>query len=115
MQGWHAQGGPELTSRVVAWRLRQAGYDFAAASHDGTNAFASTKRELLQDRVDHGIKDGDKGLWMHRRLNTVIHAPAFDTSIDMQIGSGGLMGDGNAPDEFSLCYQVGLDSWKGGA
>ena len=110
-------------SRIVAERLRRARMNFAAASYDGTNASVCSWHSGLEDRCDDLIENfgyGGEALqtayrFRQRRAAMIVKLDAWDGSVECIMRGGGMMGDGNAPDEFVDNYSFSVSAWLMGA
>ena len=96
----HRREAAMMAAMITSWRLVKAGLSFAARSHDMTNAFPSSKREVL-DRLDRGYNDPEEALMLaHRSGCMVARLTALYGTLQVLAAQEGFMGDGNAPDDF---------------
>ena len=100
-----------LIQMVLAARLRKRGMSFVTTLHDGTNAFASTRHEVLSELADHGMAEAERHFFHTRRVNAQIWIPVQGDTLVAVPGCGALMGDGDAPRDFARAYQPGIDEW----
>ena len=106
--------GAILSAMVTCYRARRAKKPFLLSSKDLTNAFGSTSHALLDKNTDERLKDQDPfltELFHQRRDNSTSSLTTFDGELEIQLGDGGLMGDGNAVEEFLVSYQTCVAEW----
>jgi len=104
--------GAILVQNILAEKYRRNGVAFAARGFfDATNAFASTKHEVMEKASDQGLNSENKTFVSARRANShfKIVTPTGETTVVPKTGS--LMGDSNAPEDFVAAYQEPLNEW----
>ena len=101
-----------MSSHIVSWRLRRCGLYFSVTSHDMTNAFPSSKHSVIKQNNRTALHRSHALLLDHGRKHMIAHIDALDGEVDMHARAGGLMGDGNAPEEFLEAFQQPLDQWR---
>ena len=103
--------GAMATQLILSARLRKLGKSHIRVFFDGTNAFASASREALTEQVDGLLLKEDRGLVGERRTNSMIYMDlqGEDRPLRVVPKCGALMGDSNAPEDFSQAYRPGIE------
>ena len=89
--------GAMATQMVLSARLRKLDKSHMRVFFDGTNAPASTSREVLIEQVDDLLLEEDRGLMGERRANSMIYMDlqGEDRPLRVVPKCGALMGDSN--------------------
>ena len=96
---------------VVVRRLRQVGYWFVVGSKDVTNAVACGSHDSIRLKTNSHCDEGAARILWARRARSVIRVSASDGNVELLSGSGGLRGDGNAPDELLTSFFGPTSQW----
>ena len=77
-----------------------------------TNAFPSPNFDEMGKPLEKRLQQSNHELFQQRRRNQVTVITARDGSIEIRLGSGGMQGDGNAPDEFMDTFHKAVHAWQ---
>ena len=103
-----------MGARIVIDRLRAIKLGFVASSKDAANAFGSTRKDEIDDFIDERLGENMAAInfFHQRRDNSVLEIEGSDATLVARTGSGGMMGDGNAPEEFMGVFHRSLADWQ---
>ena len=76
------------------------------------NAFGSTKHTYMKAQLDPYLKEEDRCFFDQRRSQAVIEVDCPDGRSLVQVGCGGLMGDGEACENFLMTYGSAIIGWN---
>ncbi len=94
-----------MTIQITSARLRALKQPHALVFSDGTNAFATTKKEKLHKVVEK-LREQDREIMSYRRDNSMISLKLPDGQYLHAVpGCGALMGDSNAPEDCAEIYE----------
>ena len=99
-------------AHIVTWKLNRARLSFLAGSKDMSNAFWCGSHRPMNDRILARHSPGTALILNARRLTSCVQITAPDGYVVARIGSGGMQGDGNAPDEFWDSFRDVIEGWR---
>lgn len=100
-----------MGARIMASKLHSASMPFVVGSKDLSNAFACGSHDVMQGYIQQRLPTDDCQLLWVRRLRSFVRVQGADGELYMLSGSGGMMGDGNAPDEFLESFRTVVSEW----
>ena len=100
-----------IQQRVVAYRARQAGLNFAVSSKDVKNAFASPGHDQQDDGLRARLRPQDLRLCQQSYRNARVVLNCADGELVVKPGCGALQGTMAAVDIFQDVYHPAVDEW----
>jgi hypothetical protein len=103
-----------LIQLTLQEKLSKAGIPSIPSLFDACNAFPSSSHTSLATHADEGLPPKAKHYFETRRTNSQIVIPTSDDPGELITvpGCGALMGDSDAPSDFSRTYEDSVSTWK---
>ena len=101
-----------IGANIVTWRINKQKVPFLAGSKHMYNAFACGTHDAMAAKVAARHDADDAAILEARRRTSAVRLIASDGEATCLLGGGGMMGDGNAPDEFLDNFSGVVDQWR---
>ena len=101
-----------LVQQASIWKARRCGRSSISMNQDMSNAFGSTKRQVLSEQVPSLFLEADVHFGEQRHNWTAVEIPTSDKPLLLRNRNGSFMGDQVAVAGFLHSYEALTNTWN---